>query len=376
MESASEHQVEGMKVKDEATLVAKPGDPGPQPSRPRRRLFRLLVTAAIVCYTVALGVLFIAMETVGERFWPLAVLLYIPQRAFLLPLIVLIPAALLAEVATAAWVMLAASVAIFFWHVPFYPGIHRGGGGPVQVKVMTNNYDDNGGLPLEPFIDAEDPDFVALEDAGDQGPAFQHSYPERNVVTAGQFLFMSKVRIRSVRLLNWPRWGGDPVAAVFYVPWKGEELALYVIHLPTPRGDFARLVGSSTFENLAGNNWYPPDNMSFSQAMNARVQLARDLSGLLAREQRPFVALGDFNMPSQGYVHRVLAAGLTDCFQQAGPGFGFTFPCNLANPLTLGGPWLRIDYVMAGPGWHVEDCLVEPARRSEHRAVAATLSRD
>jgi vancomycin resistance protein VanJ len=81
-------------------------------------------------------------------------------------------------------------------------------------------------------------------------------------------------------------------------------------------------------------------------------------------------------MPPDGYVHRVVAWGLLDAFEQAGRGFGFTFPCDTGNPLTLGGPWLRIDYVLAGPGWHANDCRVEPDRRSQHRAVVATLSRD
>jgi endonuclease/exonuclease/phosphatase family metal-dependent hydrolase len=166
-----------------------------------------------------------------------------------------------------------------------------------------------------------------------------------------------------------------PVAAVFDVPWQGVDLAIYAVHLPTPRGDFAKLRGLGLLKELAGRNRRLSDGMSFAEAMAARVQLARDLAGVLAREQRPFVAAGDFNMPPDGYVHSVITAGLVDCFQQTGRGFGFTFPCDTRNPLTLGNPWLRLDYVLAGPGWRANDCRVEPDRRSKHRAVAATLSR-
>jgi endonuclease/exonuclease/phosphatase (EEP) superfamily protein YafD len=114
--------------------------------------------------------------------------------------------------------------------------------------------------------------------------------------------------------------------------------------------------------------------MSFAEAMTARVQLARDLAGVFSREKRPFLALGDFNMPSDGYVHEVMTWGLRDCFAKAGRGFGFTFPGDRRNPMTLGEPWLRLDYVLAGPGWRVNECRVEPERRSKHRAVVATLS--
>jgi endonuclease/exonuclease/phosphatase (EEP) superfamily protein YafD len=145
--------------------------------------------------------------------------------------------------------------------------------------------------------------------------------------------------------------------------------------MPTPRGDFAKLTGLGLLRELAGHNRRRSDGMSFSEAMTARVQLARDLAGVFSRDQRPFLAVGDFNMPPDGYVHRVITWGLVDSFAQAGRGLGFTFPCDTHNPLTLGGPWLRIDYILGGPGWRATDCSVEPDRRSKHRAVVATLSR-
>jgi len=244
------------------------------------------------------------------------------------------------------------------------------------MKLITNNYSRNHGLRLEPFLDAEDPDFIGLEDAYGQGPNFQRTYPQRSVRWIGQFVFVSKVPVKSVTVLDQPRWLGAPVAAIFEVPWQGEDVAIYVVHLPTPRGDFAKLKGLGIVKEVLGRNRRLSDNRSFGEAMTARVQLARDLSGVLARENRPFVAMGDFNMPSNGYVHRVISWGLADCFAQAGRGFGLTFPCDTHDPLTLGGPWLRLDYIFGGPGWHTEQCRVEPSRRSKHRAVVATISRN
>jgi len=241
---------------------------------------------------------------------------------------------------------------------------------------MTNNYGQNDGTRIQPFIDAEDPDCVALEDSPAQGPMFQRSYPERTVRWLGQFVFISKLPVKSAVLLDWPRWRGAPVAAVFDVEWHGEDLAVYAVHLPSPRKDFAKLAGLGLVKELAGRNRRASDAMSFGESMTARVQLGRDLRAVFAQEKRPFVAMGDFNMPSEGYVHRVIAGGLTDCFERAGVGFGLTFPCDTHNPLTLGGPWLRLDYVMAGPGWRVEECQVEQGRRTQHRAVVATLSRE
>jgi endonuclease/exonuclease/phosphatase family metal-dependent hydrolase len=337
-----------------------------------------LVKGLIIGYAACIALLFMMMEFIGERWWPIAILLYLPQQIFLLPLIVLIPAALLAEVSLGAYATLGGVVIIFLWHVPFYIGMGGSSGpsGPLKIKIMTNNYGQNHGLPLEPFIGAEDPDFVALDDATGQAAAFQRAYPERTVRQVGQFVFISKAPVKAAASLEWPLWRGNPVAAVFDVPWQGQDLAIYAVHLPTPRGDFAKLTGLGLIRELLGRNRRRSDNMSFGEAMTARVELGRDLATVFARESRPFVAAGDFNMPQEGYVHRVVSWGLLDCFQQAGYGFGFTFPGDTHNPLTFGEPWLRIDYVLGGPGWHAGECRVEPNRRSQHRAVVATLSRN
>jgi endonuclease/exonuclease/phosphatase family metal-dependent hydrolase len=338
-------------------------------------MMRRAVAALIFGYAIALVVLFVGMEVAGERFWPLAVLLYLPQWIFLLPLLVLAPAALLAEVSLGAYAALAGCVIIFLWHVPFFPGI-SGSPSLLALKVMTNNYGQNHGHSIKPFIDAQDPDVAALEDAAGQGPVFQRLYPKRTVVALGQFILISKLPVTSARLLDQPRWRGMPVAAVYEVPWKGEYMAIYAVHLPTPRGDFAKLAGLGLLRELAGDNRRRSDGMSFAEAMTARVELARGMSGVFTRERRPFIAMGDFNMPSDGCVHRVITSGLTDCFEKVGRGFGFTFPCDTNNPLTLGGPWLRLDYILADRGWHVENFEIEPERRSEHHAVVATMDRN
>ena len=336
---------------------------------------RRVVSRTVFAYAILLSLLFIIMEFAGERCWPIAVLLYLPQQIFLLPLIVLIPAAVFAESPLGTYAALACTVVMYFWHEPFYPGM-GGGTGSVQVKILTNNYAQNHHLSIQPFIDAEDPDFVALEDSRGLTQLFQRGNPGRSVAGVGQFIFISKAPIKSSASLAWPLWRGNPVAAVFDVELHGRDVAIYTVHLPTPRADFAKLANLGLLKEILGRNRRRSDNMSFAESMTARVQLARDLATVFAREQRPFLAVGDFNMPPDGYVHRVITSGLTDCFVQAGVGFGYTFPGDVNNPLTLAQPWLRIDYVLAGPGWRTADCQVESGRRSKHRAVVATLVRE
>ena len=334
--------------------------------------WRTSITAVVFSYTITWTLLAFGLELIGERWWPLAVLLYIPQQVFLLPFLILIPALLLVEAPKACWGALLWCLIIFLWHTPFYPGI-TSSPRPGRMKLISNNYGQNHGLRLDPFIRNEDPDIVVLEDAGGRGPEFQRSFPDRTVRALGQFVLVSKAPVKSVSLLNWPRWKGTPIASVFVVTWRGRDVAIYATHLPTPRSDFSKLTGLGLLREIAGRNRRRSDNMSFSEAMTARVQLARDFASVLAQEQRPYIVAGDFNMPSGGYVRRVIAGQVTDAFAQAGRGFGFTFPCDTHNPITLGGPWLRLDCILAGPGWKIDDCRVEPDRRSQHRAVVASL---
>ncbi|MGA3169841.1 MAG: endonuclease/exonuclease/phosphatase family protein [Chthoniobacteraceae bacterium] len=332
-----------------------------------------MASAAVLAYFVGLVLVVAGMELGGERLWPMAVLLYLPQQILLLPLIVLVPTALLAEVPGRIWALMAGCVIVYLWHVPFYTG-WRSRSDPQGMKVMTNNYAQNHGLPLKPWIDEADPDIVAIEDARGRGGSFKHEFPQRYVDQEDQFIFISKTPIHSAALVPAPFWRGAAVAAVCDVTWNGRDVAVYAIHMPTPRGDFARLRGLGIVREILGRNSARSDGLSFQQAMTARVQLAGDLADVIAAEKRPYVLMGDFNMPSNGYVHGVFANRFADCFAAAGRGFGFTFPGDARNPIALFQPWLRLDCVFAGPGWRVDQCEVEPSRRSKHRAVMAVLT--
>ncbi|MFM8360608.1 MAG: endonuclease/exonuclease/phosphatase family protein, partial [Verrucomicrobiota bacterium] len=106
-----------------------------------------------------------------------------------------------------------------------------------------------------------------------------------------------------------------------------------------------------------------------------RRELHRRLRDHLAGERRPFVVGGDFNLSSAGPEYRAFARIWTDTFTACGSGYGHTVPGTTRNPLTGGQPWLRIDYLFAGPGWAPHGFAVEPAVPAQHRAVAVVLAR-
>lgn len=71
---------------------------------------------------------------------------------------------------------------------------------------------------------------------------------------------------------------------------------------------------------------------------------------------------------------RALTAGLRDAQAEAGHGIGATFP-TAERRLGALGPWLRVDYLMAGPGLAPMAAEVLPDRaRSTHLPVRATFA--
>jgi endonuclease/exonuclease/phosphatase (EEP) superfamily protein YafD len=75
---------------------------------------------------------------------------------------------------------------------------------------------------------------------------------------------------------------------------------------------------------------------------------------------------GDFNTPPESALFSQLWGGYTDAFSTAGWGWGYTFRSWKTT--------VRIDHILAGPGWSCERCWVGPYVGSPHRPVLADLT--
>lgn len=76
----------------------------------------------------------------------------------------------------------------------------------------------------------------------------------------------------------------------------------------------------------------------------------------LLAESDPVLLAGDFNTPPMGPIHSQLTKGLQDSHIAAGSGFGFTFPGDTHNPLSLFQPWLRLDRIHFSKHWQALHC--------------------
>ena len=106
---------------------------------------------------------------------------------------------------------------------------------------------------------------------------------------------------------------------------------------------------------------------------DARLEQLEELRAAVAADPNPAVIAGDFNVPAGGYIYRRLRRDWGEAHHDVGSGFGYTFPGATRNPLSLGGPWMRLDHIFFDRRWRALESVTERDRPSQHRAVFAVL---
>lgn len=310
----------------------------------------------------------VALKAIGESNPTVAFLLYVPPSLWLLPTLALTPLALVHPKSGLLHVASALTILLFVFGWSFSspaPPERRG------VTLMTYNYGQHGGQSMRPFVDAEKPTLLAMQDVGRRLDGYRSTYPEYTIQGVGEFLLFSKVPFTAsppklITVAAHPA----PIASRFEILLDSTPVAVYVVHLPTPRN---QLRGTGFRSLLAGLLPLPLPGFSERRMESRdywqnRISMAQQLAAVFKSETLPTLVAGDFNTPHCGKIHRILFRSLLDSHEEEGSGFGFTFPGTTRNPLSLGGPWLRIDYVAADRNhWKVRYAKTEPDRPSQHR---------
>jgi vancomycin resistance protein VanJ len=82
----------------------------------------------------------------------------------------------------------------------------------------------------------------------------------------------------------------------------------------------------------------------------------------------PFVIVGDTNLPPMSSISRRSFDRFTDAWDEAGFGFGYTFPAKR--------PWMRIDRALGSDGVRFLSAHVGPRGASDHRPLFVDLALD
>ncbi len=337
------------------------------------RRMHWLVRWGTLAYLVTLPICLLLVEWCGERSMIVSVLLYVPPQGWMLPLAVLTPLSLLFR-PKFCWLHLLAVVVILCCFMRFHWSSWPEPKGRT-LTIVTANLGQRKLHSLNPFFKSQEPDVIAYQDASGFRKVLQHENPDATVAAQNQFLLVSKLPVKNSGLVPGLVYRGKPCAAWFELESEGRPLIIYNIHMPTPRPVFTDLRGRGFLVELIGGKgiYCSEARTAFGQYWDERLRLTDGLIEVLRNEKRPFIVVGDFNMPDHGKIYHQFKSEFTDVFAAKGCGFGLTFPglALRANPLTIFGPWLRIDYIFADKTQRPIYCRVEPRQSAQHRAVAA-----
>lgn len=340
-----------------------------------------LAVALMLLWLVGLLVLTVSFCYLGESNLFTAFLLYLPPLTWLLPGVVMWPVTLLLRWRSAL-VLGAAGFLLVYSFSGWRSGVALTPIPPEQresnaMVILTNNRGQGGGHSLRPFKNFIQPDLMVFQESSATASNYlsDPGYGEfSHGQSVGEFTLLSRFPVTPGRLLTWN--DGQPgnqftYAARFEVDWNGRPLAVYVVHLRSPREALLALRWGGFLRGipLPSHRWRERSVQDTAFWLD-QIAMAEELKRHVLAETLPCIVAGDFNAPHIGFIHHRLTRHLQDVHAVAGAGWGFTFPGETRNPLALGGPWMRIDHILVDSHWNVETCWTEESRKSQHRAVA------
>lgn len=348
-------------------------------SRWTRRLFGGLATG----YAVLLLLLMLAFHWIGERNLSIAFLLFLPRSIFLVPGAVLFFASILFHRLSALVVLLSAVVFLFGamgFRLSGVPSPTNGVPGE-SLNVLTYNRGEHANQSLQPFKNLTRPDLLILQESGSRSAGYLSSEGYEEFVhgtDVGEFTLLSRYPILESGPVSL---AGDPVnaapaAARFVIDFAGKPITVFAVHTLSPRDTLNYYRRGAFLYGLIGIPGSPfASKRKANQAFwDQRIEQARQLRRVFESEDLPTLIVGDFNAPAGGYVHSLFRQRFEDAHAETGHGFGYSFPGTTRNPLSLGGPWMRIDYLFCDEHWKTNWCITEPDRPSQHRAVSAQFT--
>lgn len=105
-----------------------------------------------------------------------------------------------------------------------------------------------------------------------------------------------------------------------------------------------------------------------------QYQMTDQLADQIAAADKPVIVAGDFNATVVNYPYKKIKQHLDNAFENAGSGFGFTFP-SPARRMGIFTPFMRIDHIFYSRQFDIhKSYVVEQSGDSDHYPVVAILS--
>lgn len=344
-----------------------------------RHFCRRLTWGLTILYSVFIALIWGGVKWVGETNVTTAFILYLPPFLWIAPMVPLLFLGLLFNRRCLIGQLLILLLVLWGWF-GYEVGCRteKSGAGARELTVMTYNRGQNMNQSLQPFKNAIKPDLIVFQEAAGRADGFLRSpeYSEfGHAESVGEFTLISRHPIKEGKLIPGSTSLKNSTSARFVIEWNNQLVSIYAVHLRTPR-DVLRSYMRGAFLwgviGLPGTPW-TGKRLYYQKFWDEQIADSRKVLNAVSADPNPSIVAGDFNAAHTGRIHQMMTEDLWDAHMEAGHGFGFTFPGVTRNPLSLGGPWLRIDYVFYDSHWKAIECITEENRPSQHRAVAARL---
>jgi len=328
---------------------------------------RLWTTRLSWSYLGGISLAGLLLWGLGDRWWPATTLLFSGRWVLLLPLLLLIPAALAWRRLMLAPLALAAFVAI----VPvcgFRFGFMRLFSHPAGTALRVVTFNAEGGDVIVPalasILDDWKPDVVGFQECGDglqaavgQMKGWYHHSVRQLCLLSRYPISDSAVMDRSA-LADVDRSeagiGGSGDVIRYTLETPAGRVNLTNLHLETPRKGLSGLIeGGFRVSRLEENTTLRKFESGLARSwVNAGTQ--------------PGLVIGDFNTPVESRIFQDSWGDLTDAFSRVGFGYG----------MTKNNGWIRvrIDHVLAGKGWYVDHATVGQDLGSDHLPLIVDLT--
>lgn len=323
---------------------------------------RRLPGTVAVCSWLYLVIVLAAWTAIhaGDLWWPATLLLFGPRWLLAAPLLPLGFAAMVwrrRSLALMLLVLLLILGPIMGCNMPWRRVVSIPPKGE-RLRVFTCNMHHQGPHreALEQLLAAAEPDIVAIQELPSREP-FDY-FPDKQwyVHRTHGLALASRYPIRKAVSLGGNSMTASGLATRYELDTPAGVVTLFSLHLASPRDGLYQ----ATHHPRSGTVELQ-DNSDLRRQQSARVAgFADEITG-------PVLLVGDFNTPIKSAIFRGTWGRYSDAFTEAGWGWGYTF---------LGSrTMVRIDHILAGPGWYCERCWVAENVGSPHRPVLADLIR-
>jgi endonuclease/exonuclease/phosphatase family metal-dependent hydrolase len=315
-----------------------------------------VATAVVVCAILWL---------LSDRWWPATAFLFGPRWILLVPLALLVPAAIVLR----RWLLLPLTAAAAIVLIPVmglrvgWRSWMDGNDAGIRLRVVTLNTGASEALGLElPFrLQTWRADVVALQECSPVLRDDVRRIADWQHHIAGQLCLISRYPIQGASATEWRDLaaareagiGGSGKAVQYTIETPGGPVRFVNLHLETAR------------EGLQGI--FDLDFRRVAENTTLRAVESRRTREWLGAAEPSIIIAGDFNMPVESTLYRKYWSDLANAFSEVGTGFG----------MTKDNGWIqvRIDHVLTGADWRARSVAVGPVLGLDHRPVIVELTR-